>query len=83
MLNWFSEFGLQTEVAVAAPAGLYCCEGAVNGRAAAPNGCKWLRPKKTAQEEEKEVYHVSGFSADTMCVPLPPCMRLCLSVQVA
>ena len=43
-----------------------CCEGAVNGLAVAPNGCKWIRPKDTAQEEEKKVYKVSGFSADTM-----------------
>ena len=45
-----------------------CCEGTWDGRAAAPNGCGWVRPKATAKDEEKEVYKVKGFSADTACV---------------
>ena len=36
------------------------------GVPAAPNGCGWVRPKRTAREEEKKVYKVKGFSADTM-----------------
>ena len=41
-----------------------CCEDVVNG-------CGWVRPKETAREEEKEIYKVKGFSADTMFVELP------------
>jgi len=54
------------EVADAGSTPDYCCEGACNGLEIAQNGCKWVRPSKTAVEEEKKVYKVSGFSADTM-----------------
>ena len=42
------------------------------------NGCGWVRPKETAREEEKEIYKVKGFSADTMFVKLPLGFMQCL-----
>ena len=41
-------------------------EGASTGKGVAPNGCGWERPSATAREEEKEIYHASMVTADTM-----------------